>query len=282
MALDRRVDRLEQLMERIEAAVARLAEAQVRAEERLARVEERLDRVEERVGRLEAAVAHLAEAQARTEERLARLEDAVARLAEAQARTEERLARLEDAVARLAEAQARTDERLARLAETQVRTEARLARTDARLAGLRGNDLERRYAENAPAYFQRLLRQLRLVPKEELGRLAEGAEDRGVLSASERELLLWTDVVAFGRWRDTGDETYLAVEVSATVDTEDIERAADRARLLQRVTGLRAVAAAAGEDITPEAERQAARLGVWRVLNGRTYAPNEAPPGKSA
>ncbi|MDR7551222.1 MAG: hypothetical protein QN131_15005 [Armatimonadota bacterium] len=254
MALDRRVDRLEHLMERIEAAVARLAEAQARTEGRLARLED--------------AVARLAEAQARTEERLARLEDAVARLAEAQARTEERLARLEDAVARLAEAQARTEERL--------------ARTDARLADLRGNDLERRYAENAPAYFQRLLRQLRVVPKEELGRLAEGAEERGLLTASEREQLLWTDVVAFGRWRDTGDETYLAVEVSATVDTDDIGRAADRARLLQRVTGLRAVAAAAREGITPEAERQAARLGVWRVLDGRTYAPDEASPSAPA
>ncbi|MDQ7857424.1 MAG: hypothetical protein QN147_09705 [Armatimonadota bacterium] len=273
MALDRRVDRLEHLMERIEAAVARLAEAQVLAEGRLTRVEERLDRVEERVGRLEAAVARLAEAQARTEERLARLEDAVARLAEAQARTEERLARLEDAVTRLAEAQARTDERLARLAEAQ-------ARTDERLAVLRGNDLERRYAENAPAYFQRLLRQPRLVPKEEIGRLADSAEDRRLLSASEREQLLWTDVVVFGRWRATGEETYLAVEVSTMVDTTDIQRAADRARLLQRVTGRPAVAAAAGERITPEAERQAAVFGVWRVLDGRTYAPDEARPDR--
>ncbi|MDR7423048.1 MAG: hypothetical protein QN159_11380 [Armatimonadota bacterium] len=252
MALDRRVDRLEHLMERIEAAVARLAEAQVLAEGRLTRVEERLDRVEERVGRLEAAVA---------------------RLAEAQARTEERLARLEDAVTRLAEAQARTDERLARLAEAQ-------ARTDERLAVLRGNDLERRYAENAPAYFQRLLRQPRLVPKEEIGRLADSAEDRRLLSASEREQLLWTDVVVFGRWRATGEETYLAVEVSTMVDTTDIQRAADRARLLQRVTGLPAVAAAAGERITPEAERQAAVFGVWRVLDGRTYAPDEARPDR--
>ncbi|MDR7523740.1 MAG: hypothetical protein QN168_14930, partial [Armatimonadota bacterium] len=127
-------------------------------------------------------------------------------------------------------------------------------------------------------YFQRLLRQPRLVPKEEIGRLADSAEDRRLLSASEREQLLWTDVVVFGRWRATGEETYLAVEVSTVVDSDDVQRAADRARLLQRVTGLPAVAAAAGERITPEAERQAAVLGVWRVLDGRTYAPDEVRP----
>ncbi|MDR7481725.1 MAG: hypothetical protein QN183_09055 [Armatimonadota bacterium] len=193
----------------------------------------------------------------RLEHLMERIEAAVARLAEAQVRTEERLARLEEAVARLAEAQVRTEERL---------------------AVLRGHDLQRRYTENAPAYFQRLLRQPRLVPKEELGRLADSAEDRGVLSAFEREQLLWTDVVVLGRRRTTGEETYLAVEVSATVDSSDVLRAADRARLLQRATGLPAIAAAAGEGITPEAERQAARLGVWRVLDGRTYAPDEAHP----
>jgi len=224
-------------------------------------LDRRVDRLEQLLERIEAAVVRLAEAQVRTEERLARLEDAVVRLADAQVRTEERLARLEEAVVRLADAQ---------------------ARTETRLAVLRGNDLERRYTENAAAYFQRLLRQVRLVPKEEIGRLADSAEDRGVLSAPEREQLLWTDVVVFGRWRATGDETYLAVEISTTVDSADVQRAADRARLLQRVTGLPAVAAAAGEHITSEAERQAARLGVWRVLDGRAYAPDEARPGASA
>jgi tetratricopeptide (TPR) repeat protein len=243
MALDRRVDRLEELLERLTAAVLRLAEAQVRTEERL--------------GRLEEVVARLAEAQVRTEERLGRLEEVVARLAEAQVRTEERLGRLEEVVARLTEAQARTDQQV---------------------AALRGADLERRYREHAAAYFQRLVREPRLVPNEELARLVDAAERRGAVSAAEREQVLWADVVVAGRLRERETETYLLVEVSATIDVDDVQRASERARILHRATGLPAIAVVAGERITAEAERQAAGLAVWRVLDGRAYRPDEASP----
>jgi hypothetical protein len=62
--------------------------------------------------RLEAALARLAESQARSEDRLVRLEQTVQNLAEAQVRTEARLDRLEETVQKLAEAQARTETKL--------------------------------------------------------------------------------------------------------------------------------------------------------------------------
>ena len=223
MALDRRVDRLEQALERLEAIVERLAEAQLRAEERLARLEE---------------------AQIRTEERLARVEAALVRLAEAQAQTEERLNRLTDDV-----------------------------------AALKGDNLERRYQEKAAAYFQRILLGIRLVSREELERIAAEAEGRGVLLPSEHEELLWTDVVVLGRRRETGAEMYLVAEVSSVVDREDVRRAAERARLFERAAGVPVVAAVAGEHITSGAEQEAVALSVWRVLDGRAYAPGDlAPP----
>nr|BAL59155.1 chromosome segregation ATPase [Candidatus Acetothermum autotrophicum] len=121
---------LESWMDRVEAALARLAEAQARTEEHVTALAGRMDRVE-------AALERLAQAQARTEERVGRLEAAIARLTEAQARTDERLAQLTQAQARtderlaqLAEAQARTDERLAQLAQAQARTDERLTRVE--------------------------------------------------------------------------------------------------------------------------------------------------------
>lgn len=79
--------------------------------------------------------------------------------------------------------------------------------------------LERRYRENAAAYFQRI------------------------------------DVVVFGRRRETKAETYLLAEVSSVVDRQDVERA----RLLERAAGLPVVAAVAGERITPGAKVTRAR-----------------------
>ncbi|MDR7556649.1 MAG: hypothetical protein QN157_13725 [Armatimonadota bacterium] len=264
MALDRRVGRLEELLERLTGAVLRLAEAQVRTEERLTRLEE--------------TVVRLAEAQVRTEERLTRLEEMVVRLAEAQVRTEERLTRLEEMVVRLAEAQVHTEERLVRLEETVARLAEAQVRTDQQVAALRGADLERRYREHAAAYFQRLVREPRLVSNEELARLVDAAERRGAVSAAEREQVLWADVVVTGRLRERETETYLLVEVSTTIDVGDVQRAAERAQVLHRATGLPAIAVVAGERITAEADRRATDLAVWRVLDGRAYGPDEPIP----
>lgn len=207
--------------------------------------------------------------------RVDKLEDALARLAEAQVRTEERLARLEAVVERLTERMIRLEEVVERLAEAQTRTEEQLRLLVGEVAALKGDNLERRYRENAAAYFQRILRRVRLVPKEELGQIADEAEDRGVLSIAEHEQLLRADVVVHGRHRETGNETFLLAEVSSVVDQEDVQRAAERARLLERATGVPVIAAAAGDHMTHGAEQQAVTLGVWRVLNGRVHPPRE-------
>jgi chromosome segregation ATPase len=121
---------------KLDAALAKLAEAQARTEER--------------VGGLEEAMQKLAEAQARTEERvgglelrMGRLEEVMQKLAEAQARTEVRVGGLEEAIQKLAEAQARTEERVGGLEERMGRLEEAMqrlaeaqARTEERLVRL--------------------------------------------------------------------------------------------------------------------------------------------------
>lgn len=133
---------------------------------------------------------------------------------------DQRVDRLERALERLAEAQARTEERMVGLMEAQARTVEWLRRLTDDVAALKGDNLERRYRENAVAYFQRILVGARLVTREEVGRIAAEAEGRGVLSPPEHEELLWADVVVLGRVR------------------EDVQRAAERPRLLRRTVGM--------------------------------------------
>jgi hypothetical protein len=109
--------------DRLEAAMARLAEAQARSEERLTRLEEAVEKLAQAQARTDQTVAKLAQAQARAEERLTRLEEAVAK-------SEERLTRLEEAVEKLAQAQARTDQTVERLVQAQARTEERVTRLE--------------------------------------------------------------------------------------------------------------------------------------------------------
>ncbi|MDR7522305.1 MAG: hypothetical protein QN168_07575 [Armatimonadota bacterium] len=241
--------------------------------------------VDARVDRLEAALQRLADAQARTEANLAaltarldRLAERVEQLAEAQRRTEAR-------VEQLAEAQRRTEARLEEVARAQAQTEARLEQLIGqvnRLVGvvgdLKGELLEIRYREKAAGYFQRLMLGIRSVPRDELERLAADAEARGLISISDHEDLLLTDLVACGRLRDRGVDAFLLAEISSIVDSTDVDRASRRARTLARLGDLPVVAAVAGHEITPEADREAVRQGVWRVLDGRLVPPDRPPP----
>ena len=227
-----RVEELAAAQARTEARVEELAAAQARTEERLQRLEEAQVRTEERLQRLEAAVEQLIAAQARTEERLQRLE-------EAQVRTEERLQRLEAIVERLAEAQVRTEETIARMQDT--------------LAELQGRQLEHDYRDKAYAYFGLLLRRVRVVPLQELEE-----ELLGRLSEEELAALIPLDLLVRGRPRQKPEapEVWLAIEVSATVDRNDVLRAQKRASILRRA-GYRAIPVAAGKQITLGAEKVA-------------------------
>ncbi|GIV83437.1 MAG: hypothetical protein KatS3mg052_0444 [Candidatus Roseilinea sp.] len=297
---EERLSRLEERLDQLAARVDQLAEAQRRTEERLDQLAARVDqlaeaqrRTEERLDQLAARVDQLAEAQRRTEERVDQLaeaqrrtEERVDQLAEAQRRTEERLDQLAARVDQLAEAQRRTEERLDQLAarvdqlaEAQRRTEERLDQLAARvdqltqttqllvnqMAEVRGDLLEIKFRERAPAYFGRWLRRIRVVPITDI-------EDQldAVLTDKEVNDLLALDLLVRGRPRLAEPETeevWLAVEVSSVVDANDVQRAARRAALLRRI-GLRVVPVAAGARINPAAKTLAESYHVALMQDG--------------
>ncbi|HXG33634.1 MAG TPA: hypothetical protein VNJ11_09730 [Bryobacteraceae bacterium] len=238
-------------------------------------------RTEERLEELGARVTALAEAQQRTEERLEELGARVTALAEAQQRTEARLEELSARVTALAEAQQRTEARLEELsarvtalAEAQQRTEERLealgvmaSKMRQDLDALLGIDLERRYRERAASYFQRFLRRIRVVDHEALALRLDDAVDAGTITADEKEEILLLDVVVQGQ-RDQQD-AYLAVEVSSTIDTDDVQRAVSRAALLRKVTGRPVIPAVAGRQLHTIAADEAAKRSVVCFLDGR-------------
>ncbi len=205
----------------------------------------------------------LAEAQRRTEERLEAL-------AEAQRRTEERLEAL-------AEAQRRTEERLEALAEAQRRTEESLrslSETVGRLAHdvaiLKGRSLETHYLLHADGLFGAIARGIRVLDGPAKEAVLGPAIDAGRLSPEEAVDVRRADVLAVGRRE--GSEVYLVAEVSWAIEQADVERARDRAALLERA-GVRALPIVAGQVIHPEVDEVARASGVWRVLDGAVREP---------
>lgn len=211
---------------------------------------------------LPALVRQLVEAQARTEERLDALAGQVQQLAEAQARTEQNLASLTARVDQLA---ARMDQ----LTEAQMRTQRELAN----LAGdVRGFRLEWRYRERASAYFGLLLRGLRVYAPSVV---VDEYEDR--LPRDGIPELLRADLVVQGqprRYPERG-QVWLVVEVSATVDSHDLERALLRARML-REAGLKVLPVVAGDHATQTTVDQARKERAVLLQDGRVAGWEEA------
>jgi len=285
-ALSAEVRQLAQAQKRTEVQVGALAEAQARTDATVqalvqaqARTEEELrlyrEASEARFARIEAALDRLTEAQARTEKRVdelaeaqARTEAALRQLAEAQARTEKR-------VDELAQAQARTERRVDELAQAQARTEQTLQaliaahqKLEVRVGRMDGELLEIRYERRATAYFGRVLRRVRVV---EVPELLDTLEAR--LTPEEVDEVLNLDLLVVGRPRRPGAmpeerEVWLAVEISATVDTEDVERAVERATMLRKA-GYAAIPAVAGREATSIAEEAAQGQGVLLIRDGR-------------
>ncbi|MFN3762404.1 MAG: hypothetical protein ACK4WK_04280, partial [Anaerolineae bacterium] len=172
--------------------------------------------------------------------------------------SEARWARIEVALNRLAEAQARTEIQVQKLTDRQGAFEGRL--------------LELTYQQKAGAYFGPLLRRPRAFGPVEV-------EDRveGHLSREEFMDFLAADLLVSGypRYLPEAPQVWLVVEVSATVDRHDVERARRRAALLRRA-GLRAIPAVAGEDATLGARDEAEAHNVLMLQDGRALFWEEA------
>ncbi len=300
-----RVRELSNAQARTEEELRKYREA---SEARFARIEATLDRLAEAQAQTEARLRELAEAQARTEEefrkyreaseaRFARIEAALDRLTEAQAQTEARLRELAEAQAQtearvreLAKAQAQTEARVRELAEAQERyqeaSEARFARIEAvleqvvvqlqkltdRTGKLEGRLLELTYQQKAGSYFGHLLRRPRAFLPAEIEDQLEGR-----ITQEEFRELLAVDLLVSGRPRHLAEapQVWLVVEISATVDRHDVERARQRADLLRRA-GLRAIPTVAGEDATMGALEEAKTHKVLMLQDGRSWFWEEA------
>ena len=189
-------------------------------------------------------------------------------------------------VRQLVEAQARTEAAIARLAAAQDRTEARmdgldtrlhsidtrLDRIEIRLGDIDGEVIEHRYAHRGPALLGRIARRLHVIESGPLSELLDDAIDEGRLTIDEREAIMLADVVLAGR-RD-GQDVYLVVEVSGGIRPYDVERALERASLLEKL-GRPALPVVAGRRGDEDTATLAYEKGAWYVLGGRAIPPRD-------
>ena len=159
------------------------------------------------------------------------------RLEGGQARLESDFAGLKEGQARLVEGQTRMSDQLGILVGCNFEGRAsRLApRHVRRILGLSGTEVVYSFEGNKTAEFNGLL---------------DSAVEAGAITEDEADELRLTDLVLAGQDQQ-GQRTYVVLEVSITAQQQDADRALDRAGILEKATGLRAlpaVMAATGDE----------------------------------
>ena len=191
----------------------------------------------------------------------------VRQLVEAQARAE---ARPEDVEGRLE----RLDVAVG-AAAAQGRTETLVGRFADRLGDIDGRALEHDFARRGSVPRPQIARRLWPTRSRPLADLLDDAFDDGRLTWDERVTILHTDLVMSGRRRDDGQDVYLLVEVSGRIEPYDVERAVDRAALLEKL-GRPVIPVVAGRRIEADVADLAAEHGEWYALGGRVVPPRIA------
>ncbi len=253
--------RLDQLTD----TVAELSARQHQLTDTVAHLSARLDQLTETVTHLTVRLDQLTETVTHLTVRLDQLTETVTHLTV-------RLDQLTETVAQLTVRLDQLTETVARLAEGQERLAEGQRHLEVQMGEMRGWFLEQRYRTYAAAYFGRFLRQVQLA---HIGRLADALKER--LEEEEVAEVLLADLILTGRLpRPAGPlAIWVVLEISATIDRRDVERAQRRAGLLRQAR-YPAVGVAAGLESTAGARRAAGEAGVALLLDGRIDGWQEA------
>ena len=141
---------------------------------------------------------------------------------------------------------------------------------------MRGTNYEIKLGKNIDSILgQRLgLRNTRLMKGSLAGNnamyldLIDAAEDRGDITEQEHGEINQTDFVLRGRSRIDQSTVFVVVEASVTAGDSDINRAADRAAILEKATGEAALPAVVCDNFDNARQRLASERNVTLVTIG--------------
>jgi hypothetical protein len=190
----------------------------------------------------------------------------------------DRLMDLVPAVETLTQDVSELKEGQARLEEGQARLNVGQQRMGGELSSLSGSQYQRHVTEigkrlvrrEMGVHDPRLLHGDLTFGKREAERIGDEAEAKGLITEDENDELLLSDVILVGM-DEVGQPVQALLEVSLTVQKNDIERAETRARILEKATGIRTLAGVVGETVPEEERNRAQERGVtcFTVQSGR-------------
>jgi tetrahydromethanopterin S-methyltransferase subunit G len=232
-AIDRLAEEIRLLSQEVRLLTGRMDYQEQRTDERFNQVDQRIDQFEQR-----------------TDERFNQVDE-----------------RFNQVDQRIDQFEQRTDERFHQVDERFNQVDQRFDQMDQtmqsmnnRIGTLIGESMELRYRNHIGAFFGRVLKRTRVV---EIGSLQDTLPRETFLK------LLQLDLLARGRVEDHPDqpEVWLAMEISAIINTNDVIRVRQRADILLQA-GYPTIAIAAGEECSRDAAELAWQTNVVIMQDG--------------
>lgn len=131
---------------------------------------------------------------------------------------------------------------------------------------LKGMWLETKVKDNILSFFSEYLLDARAIDQEKINKDLFLAMEKGTISKEERIDVLRLDLIIEGTLLNTGEPVLVAVEVSYTIDDFDVQRAINRAKILEKVMDKRVLPAVVGYKITKKAQNLIEKEGVLKVV----------------
>jgi alpha-mannosidase len=129
----------------------------------------------------------------------------------------------------------------------------------------KGKEFERTIRERYYAYFGRILRKSKLIPFEEIIPLLETAEEEKIITEDQKVSALQLDLLIKGEIKKIKKEVYLAIEVSYSLQEDDIERAIERAGILAYVLKSEVIPTIVAVEIKEEIQKSAEDKGIFVI-----------------
>jgi outer membrane murein-binding lipoprotein Lpp len=258
--MDQLTGRVDQLTERVDQLAVRMDQLAVRMEqltERVDQLTERVDQLAERMDQLTGRVDQLA---VRMDQLTGRVDQLAKRMDQLTGRVDQLAERMDQLTGRVDQLAEQVDQLTSAVRAMVERQD----RVDGELANIRGDLLEARFERNLGNWLREWARRPRKVLVDDLALLDEALAG-GLVTEDEVRQIAALDFLVQGRDRDTARELFFAVEVSHTVNTESVERAATRAAILRKA-GYEARGLVTGHRISETAEALAERLGTVALV----------------
>jgi hypothetical protein len=125
---------------------------------------------------------------------------------------------------------------------------------------------EMKVKDNILYFFSEHLLDAKAIDQEKTNKYLSLAMKKGIISKEERADVLILDLIIEGTLLNTKEPALVAVEVSYTIDDFDVQRAIDRAKILEKVMDKRVVLAVVGYKITKKAQNLIEKEGVLKIV----------------